>query len=109
MLGLPGFVLLAVSERDGELERAVETTAIMAAGWCRSGTCPPTGGRCRSRWLRRLWRCAEPDCPAQTWTETSEAIRARASLTERARRVACERDGRDDDTVAQVAAEYSVG
>jgi hypothetical protein len=32
MLGLEGMAVLAVSERDGELEYAIETTA--ATGWC---------------------------------------------------------------------------
>lgn len=122
MLGLPGFVLLAVSEHDDELEYAIETSEAVAG-------CPtcgvlarlhdrrrtdvrdlPAGGRAVTLvWLKRVWRCHEPTCPRQTWTETSEAIRPRASLTERARREACRRVGQDGETVARVAAQYGVG
>jgi transposase len=43
-----------------------------------------------------------------TWTESSEVIRPRASLTERARVEACRRVGQDAHSVAQVAAEFRV-
>lgn len=122
MLGLPGFVLLAVSEHDGELEYAIETTEAVTG-------CPecgvvarlhdrrrtdvrdlPAGGRPVTLiWLKRVWRCHEPDCARQTWTETSAAIRPRAGLAERARREACRRVGQDGETVARVAAQLGVG
>ncbi len=107
MPGLPGFRLLGAAEVDGELEVTVET---VTSGWCRvcgvrarskgrsetlvrdvSGF----GRRVRLRWRKRRWRCPEPACPARTWTERSAAVRPRAVLTERARREACRRAGRD--------------
>jgi transposase len=59
--------------------------------------------------VKRVWRCAEPRCTTGTWTESSEQIRARASMTERARAVACRRVGEDGHDVAAVAVEYGVG
>lgn len=122
MLGLSGFVLLAVSEYAGELEQAIETVAV--EDFCREcgvvarphGRRPtwvrdlPAGGRPVTLvWVKRVWRCREPACPASTWTETSEHIRPRAAWTERARREACRRVGEDGHPVAQVAAAFGVG
>jgi transposase len=122
MLGLPGFVLLAVSELGSEIEYAIETVeSVTGCPTCgvlarlhdrrRSDVrdLPAAGRAVTLVWIKRIWRCMEPDCSRQTWTETSEAIRPRASLTERARREACRRVGEDGDTVARVAAHYGSG
>lgn len=122
MLGLSGFRLLAVAEYGGELEQAIETTAdeafCPACGvrarlhdrrpvWVRD---LPAGGRPVTLvWVKRVWRCREATCAKQTWTETSEAIGARMSLTERARAEACRRVGRDADSVAEVARAFGAG
>lgn len=122
LLGLSGFGLLAVSEHDGELEQAVETTRTEAFCRCCGVAARPHGRRAvRVRdlpsagrpvtliWVKRLWRCTEPACPAATWSETSEHIAARASMTRRARSEACRRVGQDGHDVAAVAAEFGVG
>jgi transposase len=95
---LDGFVLLAVSQQNGELEQAVETTT--ADEFCRGcgvqarlhdrrpayvRDLPAAGRPVTLVWVKRVWRCVEPRCPVMTWSETSEVVRARASLTERAR------------------------
>ena len=122
VLGLPGFVVLAVSEYAGELEQAVQTTAEQA--WCPGcgvqarlhdrrpswvRDLPAAGRPVTLVWVKRVWRCMEPSCPRRTWTETAEAIRPRAGWTERARREACRRVGELGHTVAAVAAEFGVG
>ena len=122
MLGLEGMAVLAVSERDGEVEYAIETTA--ATGWC-----PVCGAQARLHdrrptwvrdlpagdrpvtlvWVKRIWRCTHVECEQQTWTESHRQIRARASWTERARKQACRRVGRDGHSVAAVARDFGVG
>jgi transposase len=122
MLGLAGFVVLAAGEAAGELELLVETTA-RRAGCPRCGVVavphgrrphlvrdiPASGRAVLLVWNKRIWRCAEPACGQRTWTEASPAVAARAALTERARRWACERVGRHEQTVAAVARELGVG
>jgi hypothetical protein len=108
MLGLAGFVLLAVSELGGEVEQAIETTEpVVGCPRCgvlarlhdrrpvRVRDLPAAGRAVTLIWVKRVWRCVEPGCAVQTWTERSDAIRPRSSLSERARREACRRVGQD--------------
>jgi transposase len=60
-------------------------------------------------WRKRIWRCGEPACGVQTWTEQQATIRPRAVLTERARAQACRRVGKDAHSVAAVACDLGVG
>jgi transposase len=122
MLGLSGFRVLAVAEYAGEIEQVVETTA--AEGWCPAcgvaarlhdrrpswvRDLPVAGRPVTLVWVKRVWRCRESLCAKVTWTETTQAIRPRASLTERARSEACRRVGQDGHTVAAVAADLGAG
>jgi hypothetical protein len=116
LLGMPGFVVGAQMELDGELWLHVDTTADVVG--CRScGTKAVGHGRRRVKvrdlpmagqevmvvWAKRIWRCVDADCEVRTWSEDHPAIAARASLTERARAEICRRVGQDDDSVAKVA------
>lgn len=122
LVGMDGFGLLAAAVVDGELHQLVETTAKVVG--CRAcGTRAVSKGRRRVRvrdlpaggrrvvvvWLKRLWRCPDPDCDVASWTEQAPVIAPRASMTERARAEACRQVGEQNRSVACVARDYGVG
>jgi transposase len=122
VLGIPGLRVLDAGEVDGEIELTVESTADRQ--WCRGcGVRARSKGRAtvvvrdldafdrrvRLRWNKRRWRCPEPACAVNTWTEQTDAVGPRMALTERARARACRRVGRDGHSVAAVARDVGVG
>jgi transposase len=121
LLGLDGFRVLAVVEDGGELFVGVETTAAVV-GCAGCGTRARSKGRrvvqlrdlavagrpVRLVWRKRRWRCVDPDCEVGSWSETHPEAKPRACLTERARRDARDRVGRDGATVVGVARELGV-
>ncbi|MFH2073639.1 MAG: ISL3 family transposase [Actinomycetota bacterium] len=121
-MGLPGLVVGAQQEIDGELWLFAESTAeLMGCSGC--GTRAVGHGRntIQVRDLavsgrptvlcvaKRRWRCLEPDCEVNTWTEKVPGIAPRAVLTERARRRIAEMVNQDGDSIAAAAAEFGVG
>ena len=122
LVGLPGLVVGAQQEIDGELWLFAESTAeLMGCSGC--GTRAVGHGRntIQVRDLavsgrptvlcvaKRRWRCLEPDCEVNTWTEKVPGIAPRAVLTERARRRIAEMVNQDGDSIAAAAAEFGVG
>jgi transposase len=69
---------------------------------------PCFGTPVRVVWLKRVWRCADPACPAGTWSETHELIDPRAVLTARAIRWATDALAHDDTTVSALARHLGV-
>jgi transposase len=122
LLDLDGFEITAAEVIDEEWRLGVQTTAT-TVGCTACGTQArlharrtvrvrdlPIGGRpVVLAWRKRVWRCVEPACAVQTWTEQMAAIRPRAVLTERARAEACRRVGKDAHAVAAVARDLGVG
>jgi transposase len=121
MLGLEGFVVLAVREDPAELVITVQTTAdLVGCAGCgvraqaqdrmpieiRDLSC--FGRPTRLVWRKRRWRCREPLCSARTWTEVSPAAMARQLITWRAGLEACRQVGELARPVSTVAAELGV-
>jgi len=119
LLGMDGFVVLAMIEQDGELFISVETTAnvvgcgscgVRAVGHGRSVTQIrdlPSGGRpVRLIWRKRRWLCRDPDCETKRFTETSDLVLD--SLTFRASFEICRLVGQDGCSVAKTARDHGV-
>ena len=123
LLGLAGFVVRAqlLEEASGEWWQAVETTEDRA--WCPACGVRPVGHGRRwvmvldlpladrpvvLVWAKRLWRCAEPTCPARTWSEEFDEIAPRAVLSERARAEIARRVGPAEHSVAEAARDFGV-
>jgi transposase len=122
LLGLDGFEVITAEVIGGEWQLEIQTTATMVGcQGCGVRAAPhgrrlvrvrdlPVGGRpVVLAWRKRIWRCHEPACEVQTWTEQTAAIRPRAVLTCRARAEACRRVGKDAHAVAAVARDLGVG
>lgn len=122
LVGMPGFVVGAQQLVDGELWLFVETTADFTG-------CPGCGTRAvghgrRSTlvrdlavsgrptvlcWSKRRWRCPEPDCEVNTWSEATDEIAPRAVLSERARKAVADMVNVDGSSIAAAAVEFGVG
>jgi transposase len=121
LLGMPEFVVGAQIEVGREWWLAVETTAVVMG--CEScGTRAVGHGRRRVRvrdlpmgdrpvvlvWVKRIWRCPDPDCATRTWSEETDEMMPRAALTERARAEVCRLVGEAGRSVAEVARAFGV-
>ena len=121
LLGLDGFRVLAVEETPSEVIVSVETVddfvgcsscGVRAEAKDRVRVdirdLPCFGRPARLVWLKRRWRCADPDCAAKTWTEGTEHVAPRAVLTLRAGAEATRQVGELALPVAVVARELGV-
>lgn len=116
LVGLPEVRILGVTEGPSLLVE-IETTAVLAGcpvcGSIAIGKgrrvvelvdLPAFGRSTRLRWRKRRWRCAEPECPQQSWTEEDRRIAAsRMAMTDRAGRWATLEVGRSGRSVNEVA------
>ena len=122
MFNSDGMHVLDVQRGHRKLVITVETDAEVT-GCPVCGVVPVGHGRRRVRaadapcfglpvlivWLKRVWRCAEPDCAQLTWTETHELIAPPARLRSRAIGWAADALAHDDTTVSALARHLRVG
>jgi transposase len=121
LLGMPELVVRAHVEVEREIWLEVETTTdVVGCDGCGTGAVGHGRRRTTVRdlpigdrpvvlvWAKRIWRCADPDCPVVTWSEDIDEIAPRAALTERARAEICRLVGECARSVAEVARAFGV-
>ena len=69
---------------------------------------PSHGHPVRLDWAKRIWRCADPHCPAGTFTETHALAPVKAKLTTRAVSWATDALSRYDTSVSALAHQLGV-
>lgn len=120
LLGMEGFVVLSMTKQADEWWLLVETSddlvgcprcGVRAVGHGRSVVqvrdLAVSGCPVRLVWRKRRWRCADPDCPAKTFTEQNPAVHG--ALSTRARAEVCRLVGQEGRSVASVARSFGVG
>ena len=122
MFNAPGLHVIDVGhDRSGRLVVTVETDELMtgcrvcgvvAVGHGRrvhrAHDAPAFGTQVVIRWRKRVWRCPDPGCPVDTFSETHDLIGPRAKLTARAIAWATDALAHDDTTVAALARHLGV-
>lgn len=122
VFAVDGFHITGVEHRGDMIVVDVQTDAVvvgcpvcgvLAEGRGRRvhrlADAPAFGLPVQARWSKRLWRCAEPDCPIVTFSEAHPFAPARAKLTTRAAAWATGMLRTDDTTVAALARRLRVG
>jgi len=119
--GASGFEVLGAVHSDIEVTIDVESTAtVVGCGGCGVQATPkdrrwvtvrdaPAGNvAVVVRWRKRIWACADADCPVKTWTEQATWAAPRRSLSVAAQRWATDRVLAVEGTPASIARQFGV-
>jgi transposase len=103
---------LVLTVESGQLEAACPTCGVLAVRHGRRvrmlHDMPCFGRVTLLRWLVRIWRCREPQCATQTFSETHGLAPPRMALTVRAVGWAADALSYDDTTVSALARHLGV-
>jgi len=121
IFGVEGMHVLTASVAENQLVLEVETDqtlagcpacGVVAVGHGRRvhrlHDVPCFGRPVLIRWRKRIWRCAEPACLVETFSETHDYAARRSKLTARAVAWATDALSHDDTTVSALARHLGV-